>query len=175
MAENPQRPQDRIDNLIRRIGNDTTAYSESVNQVNGAFNVRNEALVGMLRQCMTIANDAIELIRQNTNGATIQSIQTSLEALERTYDGQNAQLTGDLQEILNTVTAMQNDGVQGTAVLQQQLADIRRRFEEVQARERELAGLPPQPPGAGVGGYGNKKRKPKKKQHGGYAYPGSPN
>ena len=154
MADNPQPPQARIDELIRRIGTDTNAYSESVNQVNGAFNVRNEALVGMLRQCMTIANDAIELIRQNTNGATIQLIQTKLQELERVYADQNTQVAGDFRELLQMVNAMQNDGVQGTAPLQQQLADITRRFQEVEGQERAAAGLPQQPPGAGGGGSG---------------------
>ena len=175
MADNPQPPQARIDELIRRIENDNAAYTTSVTQVTGAINRRNEEVVNMLTQCMTIANDAIELVRQNTNGATIQVIQTKLQELERAYAGQNTQVAGDYQELLDMINRMQNDGVQGTAQLQQQLADIRRRFEQVQAQEREAAGLPQQPPGAGLGGYGNNKRKPKKKHHGGYAYPGSPN
>ena len=44
------------------------------------------------------------------------------------------------------VNTMQNDGVQGTAPLQQQLADIRRRLEQAQAQER-AACLPPQSTG----------------------------
>ena len=172
MADNPQPPQARIDELIRRIENDNAAYTSSVTQVTGAINRRNEEVVNMLTQCMTIANDAIELVRQNTNGATIQVIQTKLQELERAYAGQNTQVAGDYQELLDMIIRMQNDGVQGTAQLQQQLADIRRRFEQVQAQEREAAGLPPQPPR--VGGYGNNKRNPKK-HYGGYAYPGSPN
>ena len=35
--------------------------------------------------------------------------------------------------------------------------------------------VPGQTTGQSIGGYGNKKRKLKKKHHGGYAYPGSPN
>tara|TARA_B100002019_G_scaffold224065_1_gene196986 strand:- start:777 stop:1454 length:678 start_codon:yes stop_codon:yes gene_type:complete len=173
MAENPQRPQERIDELIRRIGNDSEAYTTSVQQLQTGFNRRNTDLFDMLAECMRIANEAIDLVLQNTGGNTVAIVQQRLQELERAYNNQNTQVAGDFRELLQMVNTMQTDGVQGTAPLRQQLEDIRRRLEQAQAQERAVAGLPPQPPG--VGGYGNNKRKPKKKHHGGYAYPGSPN
>ena len=176
MAENPQRPQERIDELIRRIGTDSEAYTTSVQQLQTGFNRRNTDLFDMLTECMRIANEAIDLVLQNTSGNTVAIVQQRLQELERAYNNQNTQVAGDFRELLLMVNNMQSDGVQGTAPLRQQLEDIRRRLEQAQAQERAVAGLPQQPPGAGVGGYGKKKGKRKpKKHHGGYAYPGSPN
>tara|TARA_B100000902_G_scaffold389904_1_gene437895 strand:+ start:751 stop:1389 length:639 start_codon:yes stop_codon:yes gene_type:complete len=168
MAVNPQPPQERIDALIGRIGTDNQAYTTSVQELQTGFNRRNTDLSDMLTECMRIASNAIELVRQNNQVA--EQIPGKLQELESAYAGQNAQLTGDFRELLEMVNRMQNDGQQGTARLRQQLADITGRFEAIQAQVRardgpdRVNGAPPR------GGYNNKKN-PKR---GGYAYVGSP-